>query len=121
MIPIWAYFYMGFILFGGMGSIYNYRNKGAVFIVGESFSLLFSIMMILYYFNAYPLPDSYLIPLGMLGFVVIWEWIINFEIFKNEIEKEVENKTEMLIFVLIAFLAFVPIVYMGGIVISKMI
>jgi hypothetical protein len=114
-------FYLGFIILGGLGSIYNYRDKGAVFIVGESFSLLFSIMMIFYYFKAYPLPDSWIVVFSMLVFVVVWEWIINFDIFKDEIEKEVENKTEMFLFVIVAFLAFVPIVYMGGVVISKMI
>jgi len=117
-MPIWAIVYITFIVVGGLASIYTYRYKGFIFIAGELFSLLFSFVLILYYFNLLVLPKSFLIPLFMLGYIIIWEWIINFDLLEEEL-LSLESKEEIIIFLIIGFLVFFPLIYMSGNVIGR--
>jgi len=113
-MPGWMIFYLLFIVIGGMFSIYYYRSRGSWFIVGESFSLLFTVMLFLYYYELYPKPDSVLVPLAMFLYILYWELIENRELVMEELKKEQITKDEGLIMIGLFVLLLSPLFYVSG-------
>ncbi len=112
-MPLWAKIYVGFILIGGVAGLFYYKNKGVYFIVGEFFSLLFTIMIFLYYYRLYPRPDSLVIPIIMFCYIIYWEVVENMKFFKEDLEIEPLSQIEqkIMIFVMTTFL--LPFIYIS--------
>ena len=113
MMPTWSVIYLGFVLLGGLLGLYQYKDRGIYFIVGEIFSLLFTVMIFLYYYNAYPKPSSVLVPIMMFCYIIYWELIENMKIFKEELEQESIVKEEKYTMVTIMTLFLLPFIYIS--------
>ena len=112
-MPTWVKVYLFFILIGGLIGIFTYRSRGVYFIVGESFSLLFTFMIFLYYYDLYPKPSSILVPIMMFLYIIYWEFVENFKIFKQELKNEIKSKEELNIVIITTILFILPIFYIG--------
>ena len=112
-MPIWAMIYLGIILFFGIASIFYYKNRGIVFVVGEIFSLIFTTMILLYFFHISAKPKDSIVILAMLVYIIYWEFIANKDIYTREIQKEAESKIEIFTMIGISVLLFLPIIYMA--------
>ena len=115
----WMLMYVLFIVIGGIYSIVHYRQRGSWFIIGESFSLLFTVILILYYYHLYPKPDSVLVPLGMFLYIIYWEFIGNKELILDELRKEQITKNEGLAMIALFILLLSPLFYVSGKLISS--
>jgi len=115
----WMIFYLLFIMLGGMYSIYHYRHRGSWFIVGESFSLLFTLVLFLYYYKLYPKPESVWVPIGMFLYILYWELIENRELILEELKKENITKEEGLVMIGAFVLFLSPLFYVSGKLISN--
>jgi len=113
-MPVIMIVYILFILVGGIFSIYHYRSRGGWFIVGEGFSLLFTLMIFLYYYKLYPKPDSMLVPATMFGYIFYWEFFENRELLIEEFQKENINKEDGLVMMVFLILMLSPLLYVFG-------
>ena len=112
-MPSWAIVYLLFVVIGGLLGLYYYRYRGMYFIFGEAFSLIFTVMIFLYYYDAYPKPNSILVPIMMFLYIIYWELIENMQIFKEELEKEPISKEEKYIMITITTLFLLPFIYVS--------
>ncbi len=114
MMPAWIALYLIFIVVGGIVGIYHYKSRGGWFIVGEGFSLLFTLMIFLYYYKLYPKPDSMLVPVAMFGYIFYWEFFENRELMIEEFKKEEISKEESFIMITIFVILLSPLLYVFG-------
>jgi len=112
-MPTWATIYLFFIIVGGFLGLYYYRKRGLYFIVGESFSLIFTLMIFLYNYELYPKPSSILVPIMMFLYIIYWEFVENFKLLKDELEREITSKMELNIMVFLMTMLFTPFIYIA--------
>ncbi len=119
MMPLWAMFYISIVFFSGTFSMAKYRSRGVLFLVGEGFSLLFTVVIFLYYYHLYPKPSSYLVVICMFLYVVYWEFIEIVKIAEEEFQNEnITNKDgEFLKIIILAF--FAPFFYITSLLLKS--
>jgi len=107
-MPLWAILYCGIIFASASGTIMMSGRKDILYIVGEYLSAAFAIMFFAMYYEVTPYPDSSIVPLGMLGFILFQEGWVNRALY-GFLKKGDESPTErrfMLIFTAVIFLLF---------------
>ena len=113
-MPIWALIYTSIIFFSAAFSIVKYWSRGVVFLVGEGMSAVFSIMIFLYYYELYPKPSSYMIVLGMILYVIYWEFIEMVKVAEEEILKDSLSLVEIKIVKVLVIVFFTPFLYISS-------
>jgi len=114
MMPTWALIYTTIVIFSAIFSMLKYRSRGVVFLIGEGMSGLFFLMIFLYYYNLYPKPASYLTILGMILFVIYWEFVEVVKIAEEEFSKEQMSLGEVKFIKLTIILFFTPFLYVSS-------
>ncbi len=108
-MPLWAILFCGLIFASASGTIMMSGRRDIGYITLEYLSAAFSIMFFAIYYAVIPYPESIMIPLGMIGFVLFQEVWVNRKLYgflkDDSIPKE-EQKF-MLIFTAFFFLLFV--------------
>ena len=119
MMPTWALVYTSVVFFSAIYSMAKYRSRGVVFLIGEGMSMLFFIMMFLYHYNLYPKPSSYLVIIGMILYVIYWEFVEAVKIAEEELTKETMSKAETNIVKVIILAFFTPFLYISSILLES--
>jgi len=118
-MPVFMFLYLLFVIVGGIFAMYYYRNRGSWFLVGESFSLLFTLMLFLYHYELYPKPDSVLVPVGMFFYILYWELVENKELIVEELKKEQMSKEESMLMIALFVAMLSPLFYVSGMLFSS--
>ncbi len=116
-MPLWAILYCGIIFASASGTIMMRQNRDMIYITAEYLSAAFSIMFFAIYYGAVPYPDTIMIPLGMLGFVLFQEVWINRNMYGFLKDKSIpkEEQKFLLIFTAIFFLIFLsPFIWVAN-------
>lgn len=114
-MPVWALLYTSIVFFSAIISMAKYRSRGVVFLIGEGMSMLFFIMIFLYHYNLYPKPSSYIVIIGMILYVIYWEFVEVVKIAEEEFSKEIMSKGEASFLKIIILAFFTPFLYISSI------
>ncbi len=118
-MPIWALIYTSIIFFSAAFSIVKYRSRGVVFLIGEGMSAVFSIMIFLYYYELYPKPSSYMIVLGMILYVIYWEFVEVVKIAEEDMLKDSLSLAEVKVVKVLVIAFFTPFLYISSLLLEK--
>jgi len=118
-MPVWTLIYTSIVLFSAIFSMAKYRSRGVVFLIGESISATFFMMIFLYYYNLYPKPSSYMVIIGMILFVIYWEFVEVVKIAEEEFSKEDMSLGEIKFVKLTIILFFTPFLYVSSLLLGK--
>lgn len=76
-MPLWVILYAGVIFASASGTIMISGRRDIFYIITEYLSAAFAIMFFAIYYEVTPYPNTILIPLGMLLFILFQELWIN--------------------------------------------